>query len=278
MRYLRIFTVIVLVASLAFAGWAHLQYNKGLNDDYPEFTNTQEILEISTQDGPEGLLQGLTAQDATDGDLTDQILVASVSHFLEPGTVNVRYVVFDSHHNSASVTRRVHYTDYKSPVFVLDKAPVYTVGKSFDLLSHIQVLDSIDGDISDRIRVVSNMVNNYAAGVYPVILEVSNSCGDAVQITLWVTYSANAGTAQIQLRQYIVYLEQGDSFDPYQWIVYAEDREGRPLDREKIQIQGNLDVETPGTYQLMYNYSDSRCSGQTAITVVVTERQGDDGN
>ena len=273
MRYLRIFTVIALVASLLFAGWSHLQYNKRRNTDYPELINAEELLEISVQDGPEALLRGLTARDATDGDLTDQIMVASVSHFLEPGTVSVRYVVFYSHHNSAALTRRVRYTDYKSPVFALEKAPMYTVGKSFDLLDHIQVIDSIDGDISDRVRVVSNNVNNYAVGVYPVNLEVANSYGDTARITLWVTFSATEDTAHIKLHQYIVYVEQGETFDPYQWIAFVTDRDTQPLPQENIRIQGNLDTETAGTYQLVYNYTDSTCSGQSAITVVVTERQ-----
>ena len=43
-----------------------------------------------------------------DAYLTDEIMVASMSHFLEPGTVSVKYVVFDSHNNSATLTRRVH--------------------------------------------------------------------------------------------------------------------------------------------------------------------------
>ena len=91
-------------------------------------------------------------------------MVASVSHFLEPGTVNVKYVVFDSHNNSATLTRQVRYKDYKAPVFSLEKAPVYKVGKSFDLLDYVRVDDCIDGDISDHIRVISNMVNNDLAG------------------------------------------------------------------------------------------------------------------
>ena len=272
MRYLRIFALIALVASLAFSIWANIQYNKGLNTDLPELTSTVDVLEISVQDGPEAIFRGLAARDDTDGDLTAQIMVASVSHFLEPNTVNVKYVVFDSHHNSASLTRRVCYTDYTPPRFTMDKAPIYTVGKSFDLLEHVRVEDCIDGDISERIRVISNMVNNYAVGVYPVILEASNSCGDTAQITIWVTYAARENTADIKLHQYIVYIEEGEAFDPYKWIASVTGPNTQPLDAEKIEIQGNLDTQTPGIYKLTYSYSDATCSGQSAITVVVTER------
>ena len=97
MRYLRIATVILFVCSLLLAVWTDNYYSKNTNTDNPTISSSVELLEISVQDPPEAMLQGLSAQDATDGDLTAQIMVASVSHFLEQGTVRVKYVVFDSH-------------------------------------------------------------------------------------------------------------------------------------------------------------------------------------
>lgn len=277
MRALRIVTVILFAVSLLFAGWANHRYYSQLNTDYPTIVNTVEELEISVQDPPEAMFTGLTASDATDGDLTQRIMVASVSHFLEPATVRVKYVVFDNHNNSATLTRRVRYTDYTAPMFLLDKAPVYTVGNSFDLLKHIRVEDCLDGDISDRIRVISNMVNNYSVGNYPVVLEVSNSCGDTAQITIWVTYQAKESTAAVALQQYVVYQKQGETFDPQRWIASVTDRQGAHLNLDAVEVQGNLDVNTPGVYSLVYSYSDGKLSGQSTLTVVVTEGGGDDG-
>lgn len=274
MRHLRIITVIIFVLSVVFAAWANTQYYGNLNSDYPELSSSADLLEISVNDPPEALLQNLSASDATDGDLTSQIIVASVSHFLEPGTVNVKYVVFDSHNNSATLTRRVHYTDYTPPVFSLDKAPVYLTGRSFDLLDHIRVEDCLDGDLSGNIRVISNMVNNYSTGHYPVLLEVSNSCGDTSQITLWVTYQSKESTAIVNLHRYIVYVEQGDTFEPMQWVASVADRNAKALNTKHIEIQGNLDVNKPGCYQLTYSYDDGKLTGQAPLTVVVTERQG----
>lgn len=274
MRYLQIVTVILFVLSLLFAGWANARYYGNRNTDYPTLTNSLEQVEISVSDPPEAMLQGLQASDKTDGDLTDQILVASVSHFLEPGTVSVRYVVFDSHNNSATLTRRVHYTDYTPPVFSMDKAPIYTVGESFDLLDHIRVTDAIDGDITDRVRVISNMVNNYSVGQYPVILEVTNSCGDRAQLSLWVRYQSKPGNVTVNLHQYVLYLEQGEPFSPVDWVASVFDKNRNPLGEENVEIQGNLDINTPGTYQLVYSYDDGTMTGQSALTVIVTERQG----
>ena len=273
MRYLRIIAVIIFACSLLFAGWANHHYNSNLNTDYPEITSAVEMLEISVQDPPEAIYRELRAQDATDGDLTEQIMVASVSHFLEPGTVRVKYVVFDNHNNSATLSRLVHYIDYTPPTFSLESSPVYMVGSSFDLLDHIRVDDCIDGDISDNIRVISNMVNNYSVGKYPVVLDVSNSCGDTAQITLWVTYESKQSTATVKLHQYIVYVQQGQTFEPMQWLASVTDRNANALNTKKVEIQGNLDVNKPGSYQLVYSYQDGTLSGQAPLTVVVTERQ-----
>ena len=273
MRYLRMAAVVILVISVVFALWANNRYFSSLNSDYPEITSAVDMLQISVEDPLEAMFEGLSAQDKTDGDLTDQILLASVSHFMEPGTVNVKYVVFDSHNNSATLTRKVHYTDYTPPVFSLEKAPVYTVGNSFDLLDYIRVEDCIDGDISDQIRVVSNMVNNFSVGNYPVVLEVTNSCGDMAQITLWVSYLGKESSAVVRLHQHIVYVQQGKSFQPKKWLAGVTDRNAMALDTANVEIQGNLDVNKPGCYQLVYSYDDGKLSGQTPLTVVVTERQ-----
>ena len=191
--------MVLFLFSIVFAFWANYRYYTGVNTDFPTLTCSEEHLQISVNEPPEAIFRGLQASDATDGDLTGQIMVASMSHFLEENTVRVKYVVFDSHNNSATLSRLVHYTDYKAPSFSLEKSPVYTIGSSFDLMDYISVEDCIDGDVSDRIRVISNMVNNYSVGNYPVVLEVSNSCGDTAQITIWVTYLSKENTANVAL-------------------------------------------------------------------------------
>lgn len=273
MRYFRIGIVVLFIASVIFASWANFEYNKGRNTDYPMIKNEVGTLEISVNDPENAIFRGLTATDGTDGDLTNQIMVASVSHFLEPGLVNVKYVVFDSHNNAASLSRRVRYVDYESPKYTLEKAPIYMVGSSFDVLDYLKVEDCLDGDITDRIRVISNMVNNYAEGVYPVILEVSNSCGDTAQMNLWVHYTRTDYNVNIGLHKYVVYHPQGEEFDPYQYIASVADKNMNPLNKEDIQIQGNLDVNKPGIYQLVYSYAEEKLAGKSAITVVITERQ-----
>lgn len=278
MRLLRWIAVLLCAASLLFCGWATHTYRQKQNHDIPSLVSDRDLLEISVNDGKEALMQGLTAHDKTDGDLTDKIMIASTSHFIEPGVVNVKYVVFDAHNHSATLTRKVKYVDYTAPRFVLDTSPVYVKGASFDLLRYIAVEDALDGDISDHIRILSSAVSNYMTGNYPVVLSVSNSCGDTAQVELMVTYAEKADlTADIRLKQYILYLEEGADFDAEDardQLTYAAAPGGQPIEFDRIEIGGALDPNTAGTYHLTYSYTDGTVRGQTNLTVVV-EKAGE---
>lgn len=274
MRYLRLFTVLIFLLSLALCVWTMHQYRQSANDDLPVLTCQEDFLELSVNDGPEALMAGLSAFDETDGDLTDQILVASTSHFIQPGTVKVKYVVFDSHNNSATVSRKIHYTDYESPRFSLSKAPIYLRGDNFDLLKYITVTDGLDGDISHKVKVVSSAVSNYSAGSYPILLEVANSYGDTAQIELCVIYrDKNSARVTITLKDYIAYVEAGSRFDPMASILSVTDGNGAALSKNAITVDGNVDTSQPGCYHLTYSYEANGLQGQSCMTVVVTERE-----
>ena len=275
MRILRVTAVLLCVASLVFCGWATHTYRQKQNSDIPSLISDCEMLEISVKDNKEALLQGLTAYDKTDGDLSDQILIASTSHFIEPGVVKVKYVVFDAHNNSATLTRKVKYTDYTAPRFALDTAPVYVKGTGFDLLRYIEVEDCLDGDISDHVRILSSAVSNYTTGTFPLVLSVSNSCGDTSQVELMVTYAEKADlTADIRLKQYLLYMTEGEEFDPYAQLTYAAQPGGQPIPFDRIEVGGALDSNTAGTYHLTYSIADGNVRGQANLTVIV-EKAGD---
>ncbi len=272
MRLVRLAAILLTVASVIFCGWATHTYQQKQNHDIPVLISDTELLEVAIADGEKALFRGLSAHDKTDGDLTDQILVASTSHFLEPGVVNVKYVVFDSHNNSATLTRKVKYTDYTPPRFSLTEPPVYTKGERFDLLQQIQVTDALDGDIADHIRVLSSAVSNYMTGNFPIVLQVSNSCGDTAQVELMVTYLEKAdATVDIRLKNYILYLNKGDTFDPEEQLIYAVAPGNQAIPFEQIEVGGTLDVNTSGTYHLTYSYAEGNHKGQTNLTVVVGE-------
>ena len=85
----------------------------------PVIAFASDVLEVPTTATEEDLLQGVTATDAEDGDVTDSILIEGVTRFVSDNTVKVTYAAFDSQSHVTKATRSVRYTDYTSPRFTL---------------------------------------------------------------------------------------------------------------------------------------------------------------
>ncbi len=93
-----IICVIFAVSLIVFV--AYNVKSKLLDDTVPPVIQTDgEILSVSVSADEAELLNGITAYDDRDGDLTSSIQVASISNFLDPNIRTVTYVVFDRSNN-----------------------------------------------------------------------------------------------------------------------------------------------------------------------------------
>lgn len=273
MRILRIAAVVLFVAALALNLISTARYKAKQDTNPPVIESQSDHLMLSVSQGEAGLLQGLTARDPEDGDLTDSILVASTSYFLEKGTINASYVVFDGGHNAGTYSRKVTFTDYVSPRFSLSQPLVFDRAQNIRYLNYIQATDCLEGDITGNIKVVSGEVSNYTVGIYPVMLEVSNSYGDRVQVQVCVAVrDPMAIGPEIALSSYITYVPQGGSFDPADMILSVRAQtSGQSIDPGEVDILGSVDTDTPGSYLLTYVCTHEGREGQAYLTVVVEE-------
>ena len=103
----------------------------------------------------------LHAEDAHDGDLTDEICIAGMSALLDGDRRRIKYVVFDADCHAATLTRTVRYTDYNPPRFALNVPSTYRTGEMPALLAQITAEDVMDGDVSDRIRLFTEDTVSY---------------------------------------------------------------------------------------------------------------------
>lgn len=270
MRFVRIGAVVLFVASLASYFVSQYIYNKNHDLIPPVIRCEQELITLPCDATEEDYLMGLSASDNHDGDITSQIMISSKSHFLDDGSFKVKYVVFDSNNNSASVTRRVMLSDYRSPEFVLTKPLCYSIGESARFISDVKASDCIDGDITDKIRIVYSNVSNYREGVYPVRIEVTNSLGDKQNAELSVCIFDSDSFCAVELSDYIAYIDAGSDFDPLELVVDCEDKNGKDIDYSHIMINGLVDTQSPGFYQLCYTIDDIP-QAKTYLTVIVRE-------
>ena len=268
MRTVKILLIIVLLAVSVLYGITIVSEKFTGAHVPPTLKCDTDTLEVSVHDDVSTYLTGVTASDQQDGDLTGNIYISGVSKLISAGTAKVTYLVFDSDHNMASLTRFLHYTDYRSPRFSIKEPLVYGQNESIALLDRIQATDVIDGDITDSIRV--SMLSAAAdAETYTVTLQVTNSMGDTTRIDLPVIqYAGTSDRPTVKLSAYLIYLSQGSSFNAHDYLTAVEipDGMGKKTD---VQITGSVDTETPGTYTVRYTYPYNGTSGSSVLTVVV---------
>ena len=114
----------VMAAAAVIGGGAYYKYSKDTEDvTPPDIRLETEGITLSVSDPRMRLLEGVTAVDDHDGDVTDKIQINDVRLIRsEPGRLSefeVSYVVFDTSNNMAYRTRQLTYSDYVAPRFTI---------------------------------------------------------------------------------------------------------------------------------------------------------------
>ena len=240
----------------------------------PTITVSGEALELSVQDPKEAYLQGVTAFDDKDGDVTASLVVADVRLLDTDGTIEVTYAAFDQAGNVASATRSAKYVDYVSPRFTANASLTFPLNSGFDLFKILQAQDVLDGDISHRIRVTSlgeQVITT--AGVHQVELRVSNSMGETVRLEIPVeVYAADLYNATLTLTDYLIYLPAGQELDVESYLkAYTKGnatvslRGGLP-EGCTLDVKNQVQTDVPGVYTVEYRVSQTVGTGTGART------------
>ena len=190
MRILRILLLIIFAITSILFGVFQYQAYTDRDIEKPEITGGEEDLHISVNSSDDDLLMGLTATDNKDGDVTHTLVVAGKSNFIEEGMIRVDYAAFDSHNNVGTYNRRVFYDDYRSPRFS-SSLPLVTRSELTSDFSFLEAKDVLDGDISNKIKIVYDSSAADSATEFPFTAEVTNSYGDIEKLELTLDVVSN---------------------------------------------------------------------------------------
>lgn len=242
----------------------------------PEITFDSEVLEVSVAVTEEELLNGVTAADKKDGDVTDTIIIESISKMLGDHERIVTYAAFDKDNHVGKAQRKIRYTDYTSPRFSLDgplEAGTMNAEMS-DILAPLHATDCIDGDLTSQIVVIDTEITSMSADAMTAQYEVqvTNSCGDVTTLKLPVRMQMNTSGsfAEIKLSEYLAYRKVGEAVDPAAFVVSAS-AGGQEYGVGGLQINSNLDTSMPGVYTVTYTLSVEGNSTSTDLIIVVEE-------
>lgn len=221
-------------------------------------------------------LQGITADDQEDGDLTDQIeIIQNTVDTTKHGIYEVTYKVTDS--NGASVTKTIivvvnpHMEEVNHAPIIIAADQTLNINDPFDPFSGISAEDKEDGNLTDQINIVKNTVDTTKHGIYEVTYTVTDSSGASVTKTIKVAVKAN-----IELINHIPTITAtdqtlfvGDTYSVLEGVTAFDQEDGDLTSRIEV-IKNTVDTSKAGIYEVIYKVTDTNdasCTKTIYITI-----------
>ena len=273
MKLLRIIVLIAFVFVSIASLTVYISEKVSTDKTIPVITVEGDIIDVSLKATDEELLKGVTAYDEKDKDLTDKIIIESVSRFTQKGVSKVTYAVCDSDNNVSKATRMIRFVGYESPKFQVTGNLCFSLYEYIDIRGMIGAVDSLEGNISDNIIVTSENYSSSIAGAFTIDVTVTNSKGDSSTVKLpLIVEDRPLSVPTIELSEYLVYTEKGKKVNFRSYIVDALDLNEMSL-KNLVTVEDNMvDFNTPGTYNVHYYVTDANAlRGHSVLTVVVGE-------
>ena len=303
MRRLRTLSITLFIASLILFGINY--YRKSVYEDKtgPVFQIDNNLVQVSVKDDEKALLKGLSATDASDGDVTNSVIVESISPFTGTGRRIVSYAAFDSDNHVTHAKRELVYTDYRPSQFHLSKPLAFAMNAT-NLLDGISVDDCIDGDLTKSVKLMSDEeIDTSHVGEYSARLKVTNSAGGVSYLPVTIEiYDASVQyrRPQLKLTDNVVYIEKGDYFDEEEYLAsitingteysmtdeegtygaryLSQDETEKTIGYNRVEIESDVDTDATGYYEVTYSFEDTvenTGSGHARLYVVVLEGRAD---
>ena len=266
MRYLRIVVVILAIAVTLLR--IVLFIAKSDIDVAPTINCDKDVIAVKCSDGDEEILRGVTAFDEQDGDITDKLYVERMYYMVGENKSRVKLVVIDSDNNVTKLTKDVIYTDYKKPEFFLSSDLVFEINDKTRIASLFTAEDCFDGDITNRIRLISNSYNSTKPGVYNLTARVSNTHGDITELNFKMRVISEPFSVKLKLKENLIYVKPGEKIDYKSYLDSGSKRDDIEIDTSEL----DKNKDKPGCYAVTYSVKeDETIVGFTQLFVVVGE-------
>ena len=219
---------------------------------------------------PPNFLQGVTATDNFDGNLTTQIVVdSSEVNYDVVGEYSVYYTVSDTAGNEVEVEITVTIVLETTPP-VISNVIAFTLEQGEDAPNYLEgvlATDNFDGDLTDHITVDASAVNHAVVGTYPVIYTVLDHAGNIATTTTYVTVILETVAPVINGATDLVVGLNDTTFNYLQEVTALDNFDGDLT----AQIQVNLTaivISVEGHYPITYSVTDA-AGNVSSITVSV---------
>lgn len=241
-----------------------------VNPVQPE-QNTAPVLNVPedqtvslSHNGTFDVLNGVTASDKEDGDLTKAIKVTGNVDLSKEGTYTLTYSVTDSAGQTTSAKRVITVAN-DLPVISADDQTI-EVGTSFDPLVNVTASDVQDGDLTKDVKVTGN-VDTTKLGTSQLTYSVSDHDGGQTTKTINITvYAKDASFSGLDA----LTVQQGSTPDLRKGVSVSDPYSATPSDFTVT----TCDTKTPGQKSVTYLYVDKwgHVTTQDRVINVIAEK------
>lgn len=198
----------------------------------------------------------VTATDNIDKDVTQNIRVTNSDLNIDkPGVYTISYEVRDKAGNIGKLSVKVEV--YNSKVqFVIPDTRIHQ-GDKFDPKANIKVLDASGKDVTDKVEISGDTVNENELGKYKVKYTYTDKQGNKlshVRIVEVVSKDANIEPPVIDIDYSVI--KVGSEFEPLDGVT-AKSAGGEDLTKSVELVSGEIDSKTVGLYVLVYSVKDA---------------------
>ncbi len=154
-------------------------------------------------------LEGVTANDKEDGNITSKITYETNLDINTPGIYTVTYKVTDSKGETTTKTINVEVLKDQIPVITANDINL-TINQEFNPLDNVTAYDNEDKDITKDIKVIENTVNTTTPDTYKITYQVTDSFKNTVEKTIKVTVAEKV-LIETESNFYFDYLKEVDN-------------------------------------------------------------------
>lgn len=237
-KFLIAVMVLICLGFGAGAVWLYLSEDR----QGPEITIPDS--KISYQEGSEydALLDGVTAFDEVNGDVTDSLRIEGIFPSIDDKTAEVIYVAKDNRNNMTKKSRIVTY-----------------VPEADTVNSQVSLDEENDDEIVD------------SPADSEIVAEETEMPSAAVSPAAALTETPKPGAPQITLTDSAVTVERGAAVNRLIYVKdITDDKDSRESLFGNIQIDGTINSAVVGTYELTYYVVDSDGNKSNEAKLVVS--------
>lgn len=266
----RIFLILFLSINLIYICFILISKIGDLNkNELPVIKMNENLITVKASASEDTLLNGLSAYDEEDGDLSDDIFIYNISSFDENNERVITYGVFDSSNQLVIASRKLKYSNYSAPKFSSTRSFI-NMNMSSDNFSFIHAKSVVDGDISNKISLTKSEVNDSI--VYHFSVSDSTGTSSSFEIRDEINLNALYSNIDITLKKYLVYVHVGDDFDFYDNIKSISTNLGNYNHlKNDVDIETNYDSNKKGIYEARFTLNRSNGDYGISKMLIIVE-------